>query len=68
MYMSLAPAAAGRRKPLLRACYLSRTAIRGDSGPKTVNFDFPKGDILTDRDRLYSNNEIRGMVERNVSD
>lgn len=68
IYISSASAAAGIKMFLHRAYNLPLTAIRRDRGTKTINVNFPKGDVLVGLKKFSTNNGINGMRESKAFD
>lgn len=65
IYIWTASAATGCRPSLLRACNLLLTVIRRDRRTGTINICFSKEDLLADLSGIYTNKEVRGMLDKN---
>lgn len=68
IYISSAPAAAGRRTFQLRTFTLLLIAIRRDGGKETINVYFSKGDISADLNGIYTSKGDTGMMEEDDFD
>lgn len=63
IHISSSAAAVGRRTSLLWASNLLLTAVCSDSETKTINGGFLKGHIFADRNKFYTNNRNRRVLE-----